>query len=108
MRFALGVWAEPQARSVLVGVFRPRPATSARPRSCGACSSARCCPPCVAWASTSRSSALRLAWSQLIGLFLGRYLLRVTPLVTVSDEDLVTVMAPILQRIVTDPLAPAA
>ncbi len=107
-RFALGVWAEPQARSVLVGVFRSAARDERAAATLRGLLERTLLPAVRALGLDQPELRAAMAWSQLVGLFLGRYLLRVTPLVTVSDEDLVTVMAPILQRIVTDPLAPAA
>ncbi|WP_431924409.1 TetR family transcriptional regulator [Nonomuraea jabiensis] len=45
-----------------------------------------------------------LIGAQLAGLAVARHLLRVEPLASMSTESLVTLMAPVIQRLVTEPL----
>jgi AcrR family transcriptional regulator len=105
-RFALGVWAEPQARAVLVGVFRSAARDERAAATLRGLLERTLLPAVRALELDQPELRAAMAWSQLVGLFLGRYVLRVTPLVTVSGEDLVAVMAPILQRTVTDSWEP--
>lgn len=44
-----------------------------------------------------------LVASQMLGLLLGRYVVRLTPLATASEDELVAWVAPVLQRYLTGP-----
>lgn len=104
MRFALGVWAQPNARTVLVGVARSaagdeRAASALR----GLLESTLLV---VVRRLNLDHPELRaaLAWSQLVGVFFGRFVLQVRPLVEADPERLVAAAAPGLQAVLTGPI----
>ena len=52
-----------------------------------------------------RASAWPLVASQMVGVVILRYLLRVEPLASMAPDDLVAAYGPTLQRYLTGPLA---
>jgi AcrR family transcriptional regulator len=104
-RFAVGVIEDPRARSVLTGVLRaaasePEAARMARDlvarRIVGSISESLAVPDAPLRAS--------LVASQIVGLVMARYIVRVEPLASLAPEALIEAIAPNLQRYLTGPL----
>jgi AcrR family transcriptional regulator len=104
-RFALDVLEDPHGRSVMTGILR---AAASEPEA------ARIVRELVAnrivGAITEGldvdDAALRatLAASQMVGLVLARYIIRVEPLASLDREAVIDAIAPTLQRYLTGPL----
>jgi AcrR family transcriptional regulator len=104
-RFAVNVLENPQSRNVLTGVLR---AAASEPEA------ARLARELVAErvvaafskSLTADQPELRgnLVSSQVVGLIMARYVLRVEPLASLDAEELVAAIAPNLQRYLTRPL----
>ncbi len=107
-RFALGVWLDPGTRPVLVGVLRSAASDERAAATLRGLLERALLPAVHGLRLDHPELRASIAWSQLVGLFFGRYVLRVRPLVTVSPEALVAAMAPILQRTLTGPMRPGA
>jgi AcrR family transcriptional regulator len=104
-RFAVNVLENPRSRNVLTGVLR---AAASEPEA------ARLARELVAErvvaafskSLTADQPELRgnLVSSQVVGLIMARYVLRVEPLASLDAEELVAAIAPNLQRYLTRPL----
>jgi AcrR family transcriptional regulator len=105
-RFIVGVLERPEQRMVMVGMVR---AAAAEPdiadlvrelvsaRIVGAIAAGLDAPDAEARAS--------LVASQMIGLIMARYVIRIEPLAGLPPEALVAAVAPVFQHYLTDPLA---
>ena len=104
-RFYVGMLEDPRSRSVITGIVRaaasePDAARMARDLVAGRIVAA------VSEALGVDDARLRasLVGSQLIGLAMARYIVRVEPLASLSADELVEAIAPNLQRYLTGPL----
>ncbi len=104
--FVLGVWMDPGATPVLVGVAR------SAVRDEGAAATLRdllertLLPAARGLGVDQPELRASLAWSQIVGLFFGRYILRVGPLVAIPPRRLAAALAPLLQQALTGPIPP--
>lgn len=97
MRFFIGVWREPDSRAAFLGLMRSAMTNEQaaamvrqflRKALLGRVAAALGVPPLSAEA----------AMSHLIGLVLMRFVLRLEPLATAEEEELIRLVAPSLQR----------
>jgi len=102
VRFILSAWDQPEVRSVFLGIVRsattdPQAAAMLRElfRTMG--------PADIARALDRPDAMLRaeLVGSQLIGLAIARYVVRVEPISSAEAEDLVAAIGPTMQRYLT-------
>ena len=108
VRFFLSVWEEPASRARIQGILRSalsQEAAAALLRDFVT----RAVLGRVAAAVDAPDAQLRasLAGTQLVGLGMLRYIIRVEPLASAEPETVVAVIAPTLQRYLTGELAPA-
>ena len=108
VRFFLSVWEEPASRARIQGILRSalsQEAAAALLRDFVT----RAVLGRVAAAVDAPDAQFRasLAGTQLVGLGLLRYIIRVEPLASVDTETVIAVIAPTLQRYLTGDLAPA-
>ena len=103
--FFVGVWDEPESRDPIIGLLRgattsPHVASLLRTllteRALG--------PVGERLATPDGELRMSLCSSQLLGMAIGRYILRMEPLVSLSRDEVVDVMGPTLQRYLTGPL----
>jgi AcrR family transcriptional regulator len=106
-RFAVGVWMDPGATPVLVGVARSALSDAGAASTLRNLMQRTLLPAARGLGVDHPELRASLAWSQIVGLFFGRYILRVGPLEELSPERLVAALAPQLQQALTGPLAPA-
>lgn len=106
-RFAVGVWMDPGATPVLVGVARSALSDARAATTLRNLMERTLLPAARGLGVDHPELRASLAWSQIVGLFFGRYILRVGPLVEMSSERLVAALAPQLQQALTGPLAPS-
>jgi AcrR family transcriptional regulator len=99
VRLFLGIWADPQFRAPMLGLVRSaftgeQGATMLR-EFVGSALLGR-----VAQAVGAAPDPLRVqaAAAQLVGLVILRYVVRIEPLASASDEELVALVAPTVQR----------
>lgn len=108
LRFFLGLWEEPRSGPQMLAWIRSSLASedgTARLREFVGGEVLRRIAGRLPDAGQAELRAA-LAASQLIGLAIGRYLIRVPPLVVVSVDELVAQVGPTLQRYLTGPLLP--
>jgi AcrR family transcriptional regulator len=105
VRFALEIWEDPSIRPTLLGILRsaltdPRAAAMLRDLF------SRQGPVVVVEALAPSQPQLRtdLVASQIVGLALARYVLRVEPLASADPETIVAIVGPTIQRYVIDEL----
>jgi AcrR family transcriptional regulator len=105
VRFALEIWEDPSIRPTLLGILRsaltdPRAAAMLRDLF------SRQGPVVVVAALAPSQPQLRtdLVASQIVGLALARYVLRVEPLASADPEIIAAIVGPTIQRYVTDEL----
>jgi AcrR family transcriptional regulator len=108
-RFIVGVLERPEQRMVMVGMVR---AAAAEPdiadlvrelvsaRIVGGIAEGLDAPDAAARAS--------LVASQIIGLIMARYVIRIDPLARLASDSLVVALTPVFQHYLTDPLPPSA
>lgn len=108
VRYFLSVWEESPSREVLIGMLRSA-ATNERAATLLRGFIGREVLGRVAASLAQPDAQLRttLAGSQLVGLALMRYILRIEPLASLSRESVIGALAPTLQRYLTDELAPS-
>jgi AcrR family transcriptional regulator len=105
-RFAVGMLEDPDARSTLTGIVRaaasePEAANMVRDLVAGRIVGA------IAHTLDVADAPLRatLVATQLVGLIMVRYVVRVEPLASVEAEALIQAIAPNLQRYLTGPVS---
>jgi AcrR family transcriptional regulator len=108
-RFIVGVLERPEQRMVMVGMVR---AAAAEPdiadlvrelvsaRIVGGIAAGLDVPDAGAHAS--------LVASQVIGLIMARYVIRIDPIASLEPDTLVAALAPVFEHYLTDPLPPGA
>jgi AcrR family transcriptional regulator len=104
LRAILAVWADPERRKPLEALVRSALAPHEGPSLLEEGFVRMIIGPLrelVPKAEAERRGAL--VASQILGLFLGRYVARLTPLATADDDELVAWVAPVLQRYLTGP-----
>ncbi len=104
-RFALRVWTEPGARPVLTAVARSAVSDAHAADALRNLMERTLLPAMRGLGVDHPELRASLAWSQIVGLFFGRYILRVRPLVEIGQEDLAAAMASTLQQALTGPVA---
>lgn len=104
-RFALRVWTEPGARPVLAAVARSAVSDARAADTLRGLMERTLLPAMRGLGVDHPELRASLAWSQIVGLFFGRYILRVGPLVEIGREDLAAAMASTLQQALTGPVA---
>lgn len=104
-RFAVGMLEDPQARGVITGILRaaasePEAARMARELVAGRVVGA------ISESLGVEDARLRasLVGSQIVGLVMARYIVRVEPLASLPPEAVIEAIAPALQRYLTRPL----
>ncbi len=105
LRFFLALWEDPFRRQILLGMVRSATTDEAAATMVRQTMIEGAILPLVTEAGVT-DSAFRatLVGSQLMGLALVRYILRVEPLASASVEDLVAAIGPTLQLYLTGPL----
>lgn len=105
-RFAVGVLEDPHSRSAITGILRaaasePQAARMVRDLVAGRIVTA------ISASLAVEDALLRanLVASQIVGLTMARYVIRVEPLASLDPEALVDAIAPNLQRYLTEPLS---
>lgn len=104
-RLFVSVWGNPMTRAPFLALIRSAlghemAATMLRQFVRGALLS----PLASALAAPDRELRIELCASQLIGLGLARYVIRIEPLASAEDEEVIALVAPTLQRYLTGPL----
>ena len=105
-RFALRVWMAPGSRPVLVGVARSAVSDERAAATLRGLMERTLLPAARGLGVDQPELRASLVWSQIVGLFFGRYILRVGPLVEVGPDELASAVAPLLQQALTGPIAP--
>jgi AcrR family transcriptional regulator len=99
VRFVVELWDRPEVRPMLLGVVR---SASTDEVAAGMMRQLLTEGPLLALASAvpGEDAKLRatLAGSQLIGLVLARYIVRVEPLASMSPDDVATAIGPVIER----------
>jgi AcrR family transcriptional regulator len=108
-RFIVGVLERPEQRLVMVGMVR---AAAAEPEIADLVRelvSARIVDAIAAGLDVPDAGArASLVASQVIGLIMARYVIRIDPLARLAPDTLVAALAPVFQHYLTDPLPPGA
>jgi AcrR family transcriptional regulator len=108
-RFIVGVLERPEQRMVMVGMVR---AAAAEPEIADLVRelvSARIVDAIAAGLDVPDAGArASLVASQVIGLIMARYVIRIDPLARLAPDTLVAALAPVFQHYLTDPLPPGA
>jgi AcrR family transcriptional regulator len=108
-RFIVGVHERPEQRMVMVGMVR---AAAAEPEIADLVRelvSARIVDAIAAGLDVPDAGArASLVASQVIGLIMARYVIRIDPLARLAPDTLVAALAPVFQHYLTDPLPPGA
>ena len=105
-RFAVGVWVDPGATPILLGVVRSAVSDERAAATLRDLMERTLLPAARGLGVDHPELRASLAWSQIVGLFFGRYILRVGPLVTISSDQLIAALAPQLQQAFTGPIPP--
>jgi AcrR family transcriptional regulator len=103
-RLALSLWEEEQTRLVMLGIAR---SATSDPRAASALRGlleATLLPSVRALGVDRPELRATLAWSQLVGLALARYVLKVGALSEVEPDRLAAILGPMLQRTLSAPL----
>lgn len=108
MAFVLDVWREPRARSVLIGVARSAASDERAASALRGLLESTLLPAAQGLRLDHPELRAALAWSQLVGLFFGRYILQVRSLVDAEPDALLDAMAPVLQATLTVPIRSTA
>jgi AcrR family transcriptional regulator len=103
-RFAVGVWVDPGATPILLGVVRSAVSDERAAATLRDLMERTLLPAARGLGVDQPELRASLAWSQIVGLFFGRYILRVGPLVTISSDQLIAALAPQLQQAFTGPI----
>jgi AcrR family transcriptional regulator len=104
-RFAVGLLEDPQARSVMTGIVRSAASEEEAARMVRELVAKRIV-GAIADSLEVADARLRanLVSSQIIGLIMARYIVRVEPLASLAPEALIAAIAPNLQRYLTGTL----
>ncbi len=101
----LSIWEDPVTRAPLLGILRSAVTDPGAAEMVREFVLTHIVGPIVAALGTSDPDLrVTLIGSQVIGLALGRYILKIEPLASVSRETIVAALAPTLQRYLMDPL----
>jgi AcrR family transcriptional regulator len=104
-RFVVGILEEPQSRMVMTGMVRAAAAEAEMADLVRELVSARIVGAIAAGLADADAPArAALAASQIIGLIMARYVIRIEPLASLKPDALVEALAPNLQRYLTGPL----
>jgi AcrR family transcriptional regulator len=104
-RFVVDTLERPQARLVMTGMVRAAAADAEMAALVRDLVSARIVGAIAAGLKEPEAAArASLVASQIIGLIMARYVIRIEPLASLAPEALVTSLAPNLQRYLTAPL----
>lgn len=108
-RLALSLWEDEPTRLVMLGIAR---SATSDPRAASALRGlleATLLPQVRGLGVDEPELRATLAWAQLVGLALARYVLRIGVLSEVPPDRIATILGPMLQQTLTAPLAePAA
>jgi AcrR family transcriptional regulator len=104
-KFAVSMLEDPQAGDVMTGIIRSAAAEPEAARMVRDLIAVRIIGT-IAESLEVADARLRanLVQSQIVGLILARYILRVEPLASMEPEALIAALAPNLQRYLTEPL----
>jgi AcrR family transcriptional regulator len=100
VRMFLRVWGDPELGPQFVGVMRSAATTEQGAALLREFVSARLLGRVSATAGVSKLN-LNLAASQMVGVAMLRYVLKVEPIASAAEDDLVTLLAPMIQRYLT-------
>jgi AcrR family transcriptional regulator len=100
VRMFLRVWGDPELGPQFVGVMRSATTTEQGAALLREFVSARLLARVSATAGVPKLN-LNLAASQMVGVAMLRYVLKVEPIASAAEDDLVTLLAPMIQRYLT-------
>jgi AcrR family transcriptional regulator len=104
-RIFMSIWEDPVARAPLLGILRSAVTDPGAAEMIREFILTHVVGPIVGALGTSDPELrVTLIGSQVIGLALARYILKIEPLASVSRETLVAAMAPTFQRYLMEPL----
>jgi AcrR family transcriptional regulator len=108
-RFVVDTLEEPQSRLVMTGMVRAAAAEAEMADLVRELVSARIVGAIAAGLADANAPArAALVASQIIGLIMARYVIRIEPLASLAPDALVEALAPNLQRYLTGPLPVAS
>lgn len=108
IRFAVGVWRQPGLQPVVQGIARSATSDERAAASLRRLLESTLLPAIRGLGVDHPDLRASLLWAMLMGVIFGRFVVRVTPLAEADPEELVHLLAPTLQTVLSAPLGEAA
>ena len=95
-RFVLSIWSDPRTRAPLLALLR---SSTSNEQAAGMVRDflGRLVVSRIAAATGGAPTRIAAAGGQMMGLLLARYVIRVEPLASADDEEIVAILAPVIQ-----------
>lgn len=104
IRFAVGVWRQPGLQLVVQGIARSATSDERAAASLRRLLETTLLPAVRRLGVDHPDLRASLLWAQIMGVIFGRFVVRVTPIAEADPEEMVRLLAPALQAVMTAPL----